>query len=73
MTATYVNNAASDAVSNATIDVFETVVSMKVYVRIRLPEDKNDKTFKKELLKTSIDVGKILSGHVGQPPKVFRF
>lgn len=61
----YVNHAVDDAVVNATFNLLETVLSMKAYLRIQLPEDENDKTFQKELLKTSIDVGKVLSGNVG--------
>lgn len=62
ITASYVNNAINDAVMNMTFDVFETILSMKLYLRVRLPEDKSDRRFQKDLLKTSIDDGKMLSG-----------
>lgn len=64
VTANYVNSADSDAVFNVTADVFVTVDSLKAYLRVRLPEDKNDRLFKKDLLKTSIDIEKMLSGNV---------
>lgn len=61
----YINKELEDAVFNATINVFETVESMKAYVTIRVPEDKNDRLFKKELMKTSIDIAKVLSRNAG--------
>lgn len=59
------SNGVDGATSNTTFDVFETIGNMKVYLRIRLPEDKNDRRFQKELMKTSIDAGKVFAGNSG--------
>lgn len=65
VTVDYINNGDKDAMISLTLDVFETILTMKSYLTIRLPTDKNDRTFQKELMKTSIDVGKIFSGNAG--------
>lgn len=61
----YANNGINDAVINVSFEVFVTILNMKVYLRVRLPEDENDRTFKRDLMKTTIDVGKLFSGNAG--------
>lgn len=65
LTINYENHAVDDAVVNVTFNLLETVLSMKIHLRVQLPEDENDRIFQKELLKTSIDVGKVFSGISG--------
>lgn len=47
---------------NITIDSYVVVGKGLVYLKIKVPENKNDKRFRKEWLKTVIDIEKAING-----------
>lgn len=57
----YITDEKGNAVTNASFDAFVTVTKILVYVRVRLAEDQNDREYKREFLRTVIDVTKMFS------------
>lgn len=59
MTLAYTHNERGSAIMNFTFEFKVTVLKMLLYMKITIPENENDHHFKKELLRTVIDVEKI--------------
>lgn len=56
-----------DCIMNVTITSFSQVEKMLVYITIKMPEDETDKTYRKEFMKSTFDVSRILNGIYGSP------
>lgn len=52
---------------NVNIDSFFEVTKILIYLKIRTPENENDREFKRELIRTVVDVEKVIKGVFGNP------
>lgn len=59
MSLAYTHNARGSAIMNFTFEFNVTVLKMLLYIKISVPENEHDSHYKKELLRTVIDVEKI--------------
>lgn len=71
-TVAYTHDKDGAAVINLTAQTFKTITKAMVYVRGCLPENKDDRQFRRETLRTVIDVEKIIKG-VQQNPFLKNF
>lgn len=53
-----------DCIMNVTITSFE---KMLLYITLKMPEEETDKTYRKEFMKSTFDVSRILNGIYGSP------
>lgn len=60
--AVYIHNEEGAAVVNFTAQTFKPITKALVYIRGCLPENKDDREFKKETLRTVLDVEKLIKG-----------
>lgn len=58
----YTHNAKGDSVTNATFMTLCNITKMMVYMKLAVPENKNDREYKRELVRTVIDAEKIYKG-----------
>lgn len=58
----YVNNKNGDFVLNATFQNFKTITKILVYTKVKIAEDQNDKTFRREIYSTVCDAEKMVNG-----------
>lgn len=62
---TVYNDGIHDSLIDLAIETFQVIERMVVQVKINIALDKNDKEMTKEFIKTSVDVGKLMSGVQG--------
>lgn len=63
----YTHNAEGHSVTNATVVNFVTVTKLLVYVSLLIPENKYDREYRREVLKTVVDAEKVLRGLQSNP------
>ena len=56
-----------DLVINLTIEHYVPLDNMVIYAKLNIPEDSDDRFFRKEVLKTVVNVGKLMNGVYGNP------
>lgn len=65
MSIVYTHNERGSSVSNITFESTVTILKMLVYVKVKIAEDQSGSQYKRELLKTVIDVEKLFKGSQG--------
>lgn len=63
----YTHNSNGDSVTNVTLKSYVNVTKMLAYVSLRMPEDSNDREYRRELLKTVVDLEKVSNGAQSNP------
>lgn len=63
----YLSDKIHDLVLNVTAIHFIELERMVIYIKLNIPEDKNDRQFQKQIIKTVVDVGKLMDGIYGNP------
>lgn len=63
LTVAYTHDAAGNSLSNVTFETFSTVSKMMVYLTIKIADNKENAGMYRDLLKTVIDVDKLLQGN----------
>lgn len=61
-TISFTHDATGNSLSNATFITFVTITKMRIYVKIRLAEDQNDKEYKNQIVSSVVEIDKILKG-----------
>lgn len=61
-TVEYTHNSNGDAVVNVTIVSVVTITKLLAYGQVRLPENKDDREYRREFIRTVFDVTKTLNG-----------
>lgn len=51
----YTHDADGNCVANTTINLLVTITKVLIYIRMNLPEDHNDRNYRKEVVKTVIN------------------
>lgn len=67
VTVDQVNDKLEDPVFNITVDSFVCIDKMLVYFKVCIPENENDFKYRRELVRTTIDVQKLFKGVIGNP------
>lgn len=62
MTINFTHNNKGESVVNTTFLNHVTITKLTVYVSLRVPENKNDRECKRELVKTVVDLDKVFKG-----------
>lgn len=62
LTVTYFHDVTGNSVNTATYKTFVTIMKMRVYIKIRIPEVQNDNEFKRQLVLSVIEMDKVLKG-----------
>lgn len=65
MSIVYTHNERGSSVSNFTFENKVTILKMLVYLKVNIAEDQNGSQYKRELLKTVIDIEKLFKGSQG--------
>ena len=63
----YVSDKVHDLVINVDAEYLVGIDKMVIAVKINIPEDKNDRLFGREILRTVVDVGQLMNGVYGNP------
>lgn len=58
----YTHNENGDAVTNLTFDIHVNITKLLVYFNFKVPENKEDHEYRREMIKTVIDGGKLFKG-----------
>lgn len=59
---TFAHNDKRNAIVNLTIEIYKPLIKMMVYVKINVPENKDDRECKRQFLRTVVDVEKLSNG-----------
>jgi hypothetical protein len=57
-----VNDGVHDTVSNFTVQILQTLEKSMMYIQVNVPQDKQDEKYRKLIVKTRIDMKKMLDG-----------
>lgn len=64
-TITHYDDANGDGVVNGTFQTFKTITKIIFYTKIYVPENRNDREFKREILSAVCDAEKMINGMKG--------
>lgn len=67
VTVNYTHNAKGESLTNVTAVTHVNVTKLFVYVSFRVPENENDREYRRELIRTVVDVEKVLNGLQSNP------
>lgn len=67
LTVNYTHNAKGECVTNVTAVNHVIIKKLTVYVSFRVPENRNDREYKQELVKTIVDMEKVTKGLQSNP------
>jgi hypothetical protein len=56
------NDGIHDTTFNVTVEIKQIITKYKVEFKVMIQKNENDKNFERELIKTTIDVGKAING-----------
>lgn len=62
VTLVYINNANGESFINVTFTTFITITRMKMYLKVNMAEDQNDKEYRKVLVSSVFDIEKVIKG-----------
>lgn len=63
----YTHNSKGQSVANVTFNNYALVTKLVAYVSFRVPESQNDREYKREIVKTVVDVEKAFKGLQSNP------
>lgn len=66
-TVTYFSDAKGNSVVNTTIEIFVTLTKMLTYIKVKVSENPFDKEYRRELVRTVIDVAKFMENTQSNP------
>lgn len=58
----YTHDAKGNSVTNGTFTIFVSIHQITIYFKVMLAEDKNDMNYRRELVRTSVDMDKLFKG-----------
>lgn len=67
VTVAYIHDATGQCIINATFETFVTITRQRIYFRINLPEDQNDRDFRRILVSSIVEVEKVFKGKQSNP------
>lgn len=66
-TVSYTTGNGKNSVNNLTVETFTTITKVLIYFTCAVAEDNNDKEYRREVVRTVIDLGKFFKGLQGNP------
>lgn len=67
MTMTYFPDQKRNSVVNLTIETIKTITKILIYVTLKVPENQNDREYRREVIRTVIDFGKFIENSQSNP------
>lgn len=63
----YIRVEKASSITNVTFTPFKTVTKLLAYLTVKVAEDRNDREYRKEFIRTVFDCGKLFDGSQGNP------
>lgn len=67
LTINYTHNEKGESVTNVTIVNHVNITKLFVYVSVRIPENRNDREYSREVIRTVVDLEKVFNGLQSNP------